>query len=109
MEVVKEEEEEESTLPSSIDLVFGCDCTGSMGGYIKSAQDNIRSIVDAIQAAEKVDVRFGLVCYRDHPPQDSTYVSKVFPFTSDVNTMKAHVDTMTARGGGDGPESGKAV
>ena len=45
------------------------DCTGSMGPYIISATDNIRSIVEEIIAGEKSDIRLALVEYRDHPPQ----------------------------------------
>jgi hypothetical protein len=50
-------------------------------------------------------VRFGLVTYRDHPPQDTSYVTQVFPFTSDIMTATANVSTMVASGGGDGPEA----
>jgi len=45
------------------------DCTGSMGSYIKSATDNIRTIVDEIVSKEKITMRLALVEYRDHPPQ----------------------------------------
>jgi hypothetical protein len=50
-------------------------------------------------------VRFALVSYRDHPPQDSSYVTRVFPFTPDVAEMQQYVSTMSASGGGDGPEA----
>eukprot|EP00735_Rhodelphis_limneticus_P000457 TRINITY_DN1075_c0_g1::TRINITY_DN1075_c0_g1_i1::g.29978::m.29978 TRINITY_DN1075_c0_g1::TRINITY_DN1075_c0_g1_i1::g.29978 ORF type:complete len:429 (-),score=91.10,sp/Q6B9X6/VWKA_DICDI/35.86/5e-17,VWA_2/PF13519.1/2.4e-13,VWA/PF00092.23/2e-08,Med25_VWA/PF11265.3/0.0072,OmpA/PF00691.15/0.048 TRINITY_DN1075_c0_g1_i1:337-1521(-) len=91
--------------PLMLDLVFISDCTGSMGSYIASAQGNIRSIATKIVQSEKCDVRFGLVCYRDHPPQDSTFVTRVFPFTASVDQMKKNVDWMAASGGGDGPEA----
>jgi hypothetical protein len=45
------------------------DCTGSMGMYINSAKDNIRSIVEEIIVSEKSDIRLALLEYRDHPPQ----------------------------------------
>lgn len=45
------------------------DCTGSMGSYIESAKENIRSIVEEIVVSEKSDVHLALVEYRDHPPQ----------------------------------------
>ena len=45
------------------------DCTSSMGSYIDSAKENIRSIVEEIVVSEKSDVRLALVEYRDHPPQ----------------------------------------
>jgi len=76
-----------------------------MGSYIAAAQKNIRAIMEKIIAFEKVDARFGLVAYRDHPPQDSTFVTKTFDFTSSRRDMQAHVDWMSAQGGGDGPEA----
>jgi len=88
-----------------LDLVFIMDATGSMGSYIASAQESIKSISEEIVATEKADVRFALVAYRDHPPQDSSYVTKVFPFTSSVSKMKASLDTISAQGGGDTPEA----
>ncbi len=66
-----------------LDLCFIMDCTGSMGSYIRSAQDNIQSIIQQIIIGEKSDVRFGLVEYRDHPPQERSYVTRVHHFTSD--------------------------
>jgi len=90
---------------SVLDMVFVMDATGSMGSYIASAQSTIRSIVEAIVSAEKADVRFGLISYRDHPPQDSTYVTQVHDFTSSVSTMRSNLDKLSANGGGDGPEA----
>merc|ERR1719353_1034911 len=88
-----------------LDLCFLCDATGSMGSYIRAAQQHICHIVTRVATSEQADVRFALVSYRDHPPQDSTYVTKVFPFTADVGAMQRNVETMSASGGGDGPEA----
>eukprot|EP01102_Stenamoeba_stenopodia_P003747 TRINITY_DN13902_c0_g1_i1.p1 TRINITY_DN13902_c0_g1~~TRINITY_DN13902_c0_g1_i1.p1 ORF type:complete len:334 (+),score=65.59 TRINITY_DN13902_c0_g1_i1:131-1132(+) len=90
---------------SLLDLVFICDCTGSMSSYIESAKKNINLIVQGIVAAEKCDVQFALIKYRDHPPQDSTFVTDVKPFTRSPSTMRQYVETMSAAGGGDGPEA----
>jgi len=88
-----------------LDLVFMCDCTGSMDSYIHAAQQNICSIVERVVSSERAEVRFALVSYRDHPPEDSSYVTQVHAFTSDPAVMKSYVDTMSAAGGGDGPEA----
>lgn len=88
-----------------VDLVFIMDCTGSMGSYIAEAKRSIQSIVSKLQQEEKCDVRFALVAYRDHPPQDSTFVTKIFQFTVQRETMQAYLDSLSASGGGDGPEA----
>ncbi|CAJ1395844.1 unnamed protein product [Effrenium voratum] len=90
---------------AELDLVFICDCTGSMGAYIKAAQKNIQSIVTKISQTQGAKVRFALVSYRDHPPQEKTYVTRVHGFTEEVEAMREFVNTMQAVGGGDGPEA----
>merc|ERR1719284_546309 len=76
-----------------------------MGSYIQSAKQNMELIARRLADAEGYDLRFGLVAYRDHPPQDMTFVTKVFPFTDTVAQMQAHLRTLSAQGGGDGPEA----
>ncbi|XP_013416697.1 uncharacterized protein LOC106178172 isoform X2 [Lingula anatina] len=88
-----------------LDLAFAMDCTGSMGSYIKQAQQNIRKIVEDIVAAEKADVHLALVEYRDHPPEDTSFVTKVQDFTPSVSVMKKCLDACSAQGGGDTPEA----
>ncbi|WAR18282.1 VWKA-like protein [Mya arenaria] len=90
---------------NKLDLAFAMDCTGSMGSYINSARENIRKIVEEIVASEKSDVRLALVNYRDHPPQDSTFVTQVHDFTGSPNTMKGWLSATSAAGGGDTPEA----
>jgi len=93
----------------TLDLVFIQDCTGSQGSYISSATKNIEEICAAIFASGKLehpeDLRIGLVAFRDHPPQDHTYVTKTTPFTSDINHVKRVLESLYASGGGDGPEA----
>jgi Mg-chelatase subunit ChlD len=88
-----------------VDLVFAIDCTGSMGPYIKEARENIKHISDEIVRAEKVNLHLALVEYRDHPPQDSTFVTHVLDFTESSEDMKTRLDECTATGGGDTPEA----
>jgi len=77
-----------------------------MSAYIRSAQDNIRKISSDIHTrAQNCNVRYALVKYRDHPPQDSSFITEVFPFTTKIEVMKRNIDTMAASGGGDGPEA----
>ncbi|KAK7103463.1 uncharacterized protein [Littorina saxatilis] len=88
-----------------LDLAFAMDTTGSMGSYINSARDNIRRIVEDIVAKESSDVRLALVEYRDHPPQDRSYVTQKHDFTPRVGEMKKWLDQSRADGGGDAPEA----
>ncbi|CAM4935893.1 unnamed protein product [Rotaria socialis] len=90
---------------SILDLVFVMDCTGSMSSYIESATSNIRSIVEEIVVSEKSDIRLALVEYRDHPPQDHTFVTRVHDFTAKVSEMKGWLQQCQANGGGDAPEA----
>lgn len=84
------------------------DCTGSMGSYIASATKNCEVIVENILQSERLSypdsLRIGLIAYRDYPPQDSSYITKSFPFTSDVHQLKSDLGGLYASGGGDGPE-----
>lgn len=89
----------------NLDLAFAMDCTGSMGSYIEEAKNNIRRIVEEIVSSEKSDVRLALVEYRDHPPQDSTFVTRCHDFTSSPKTMKGWLSESSASGGGDMPEA----
>jgi hypothetical protein len=45
-----------------------------------------------------------VVTYRDHPPQDHSYVTKFNDFTDNFETI-AYVKTLSAGGGGDEPEA----
>ncbi|KAI0731924.1 hypothetical protein C8Q72DRAFT_182408 [Fomitopsis betulina] len=92
-----------------LDLVFVQDCTGSQGSYISSATRNIEEICNHIYESGRLqnrdDLRVGLVAYRDHPPQDHTYVTKNFGFSSDISQVHSHLASLYASGGGDGPEA----
>lgn len=92
-----------------LDLCFILDTTGSMGSYITAATQNIELICDEIINSERLAspecLRIGLIAYRDHPPQDMSYVTLKFEFTSDVKVVKQNLNGLWASGGGDGPEA----
>jgi Mg-chelatase subunit ChlD len=89
-----------------LDLVFLVDETGSMGVYIEEVKRRLGEIIDALEEAPLCrSLRLGLVSYRDHEPQDSTFASRVVPLTSDIPSIRQGVERMQASGGGDGPES----
>ena len=90
---------------SMLDLVFAMDCTASMSSYIESGKNSIQNIVNVVAAHEKTDVRFGYVAYRDHPPQDSSFITKCHNFMKTPEQMKCAIGSFGAEGGGDGPEA----
>ncbi|KAF8682512.1 von Willebrand factor type A domain [Rhizoctonia solani] len=91
------------------DLVFIQDATGSQGSYITHSTEHIQRICADIIShgglASAEDLRVGLIAFRDHPPQDHTYVTKNFGFTSDIGKVHENLKTLYASGGGDGPEA----
>ncbi|XP_052798673.1 uncharacterized protein LOC128230445 [Mya arenaria] len=97
--------EEPEEMIKVLDLAFVMDCTGSMSSYIEEARTNIRDIVEEIVTVENTDVRLALVEYRDHPPQESSFVTRTHDFTDSVATMKGWLDLSRANGGGDSPEA----
>ena len=62
-------------------------------------KQSIRQIVEDIVALEKSDIKLALVEYRDHPPQDETFVTRVHDFTESVKEMKKWLENCKAEGG----------
>src|SRR5688572_27568399 len=90
-----------------VDLAFVVDTTGSMGAFIDAAR---RHMVGALQAltstAERpVNLRVAVVEYRDHPPQDTTFVARAHGFDADFRRVQKIIDRLSADGGGDAPEA----
>ncbi|ELP90331.1 hypothetical protein EIN_190010 [Entamoeba invadens IP1] len=46
-----------------------------------------------------------IVFYRDHPPEYSSFATRLTDFTSSIKEIKTAVSQMSPNGGGDGPES----
>ncbi len=89
-----------------LDLVFLVDETGSMGSYIAQVKARLLELVDTLRASPLArTLRLGLVTFRDHPPQESSFVSRSVPLTEDIEAIRRAVASMNAAGGGDGPEA----
>jgi hypothetical protein len=83
--------------------MFLIDATGSMSDEIQQLQDNILDISRQIDALPgNVDVRYGLVAYRDF---DDAYVTRVHDFMPDVRQFQQVLLQLQADGGGDYPEA----
>lgn len=90
---------------NQVDLCFVVDTTGSMGGFIQAAKTQLLATMERLTAESKVNLQVGLVEYRDHPPQDTSFVTRIYPLTHDLNLMQKHINKLQAQGGGDYPEA----
>lgn len=86
------------------DLAFIVDTTGSMGSLISAAQKQMVEIVDTLAQESEIDIRFGVVEYRDHPPQDKM-IFKAYQLTDDLVKIRTAINGLHADGGGDAPEA----
>ncbi|KAG1849195.1 hypothetical protein F4604DRAFT_1934983 [Suillus subluteus] len=91
-----------------LDIMFLQDATGSQQQYIDTARNGITQICNTLLSGGNFapgDLRFGLIAFRDHPPQDLSFIIQEYPFTTDFGSVAANLGGLTATGGGDGPES----
>jgi Mg-chelatase subunit ChlD len=87
-----------------LDLAFVVDTTGSMSGLIAAAQSQMIAMVEELARAASIDMRLGVVEYRDHPPQDQL-LARTYPLTSDLRQAQVAIHGLSAAGGGDAPEA----
>ena len=89
--------------PDFLDLAFVVDTTGSMGDELDWLTRDLMRIVDrAKRAAPGVDIRFGLIVYRD---EGDEYVVRNYGFTNSARKMRGWLRRQEASGGGDYPEA----
>lgn len=87
----------------NLDLLFLIDTTGSMGGEIRKIQATISDIsyqISTLPGSPKV--RYGAVAYKD---RGDSYVTRKFGFTGSLSEFSSFLNTLSASGGGDIPES----
>ena len=53
---------------------------------------------------KRLSCQFAVVAYRDHPPQDKSFITQIRDFTSSSKMIEKYLSTLSANGGGDGPE-----
>lgn len=78
-----------------------------MAGELAQVQEVIKSIITNIESkvsTEGLQLRFAIVSYRDHPPQESSYVTQHLDFTDQFSAIN-YVKALSASGGGDEPEA----
>ena len=88
--------------PPRVEVAFVLDTTGSMSGLIDGAKRRIWSIARQIgEGRPRPDLRIALVGYRD---VGDLYVTRVHPFSSDMDEVYQSLSSFRADGGGDRPE-----
>lgn len=86
-----------------MDLAFCIDTTGSMQGEIDMVKEKVKSLTAKLCTGKPAPiVRIGLVAFRD---RGDTYVTRVYPFTDDVDSFVKDISSLQADGGGDEPEA----
>ncbi len=89
--------------PDFLDLAFVVDTTGSMADELAWLTRELRGIVaDARRAAPAVNIRYGLIVYRD---RGDAYVVRNYGFTASQAEMVGWLKGQRAAGGGDYPEA----
>ena len=90
------------TARPSVEVVFVIDTTSSMGGLIEGAKQRIWAIANEIAKGRPAPkVKMGLVAFRD---KGDAYVTKVFDMSENLDTIYKDLLSLSAEGGGDGPE-----
>lgn len=93
----------ERTERPRMDLAFCIDTTSSMQGEIDLVKAKVKELVAKLGSGKPApQIRVGLVAYRD---RGDDYVTKVFPFSDDIDKVVKDISSLQAQGGGDGPEA----
>ncbi|MCE9637361.1 MAG: VWA domain-containing protein [Planctomycetes bacterium] len=86
-----------------IDVAFLIDTTGSMGDEIASIQACLLRVAAQIRdISRESNLRVATVLYRDVGDE---YLTATYAFTNDVSDLDKALRSVSANGGGDGPES----
>ena len=88
-----------------VDICLVVDTTGSMGNFITAAKKQLLNTIKILSSNSNIDLQVGLVEYRDHPPQDKSFITRIYPLTDNLSKMQKAIDKLAASGGGDAPEA----
>src|SRR6516162_3899281 len=80
-----------------VDLAFVVDTTGSMGTFIGAARKQMTAMIRSLteEVAVRPDLRLAVVEYRDHPPQDTTFVAREHDFVAELPAAQKLIDQLT--------------
>ncbi|KAL4439065.1 hypothetical protein ABPG74_008840 [Tetrahymena malaccensis] len=86
-----------------VDILFVIDTTGSMSWCFQEAKNTVKDIAEMFNKQE-FDIKYALCEYRDHPPQEQSYVYQHYDLQGS-QSMQGILGNLQAQGGGDGPEA----
>ena len=90
-----------------LDVAFIVDTTGSMGPFIDAARQHMAAMLRQLtsDAVTPVELRTAVVEYRDHPPQEMSFVTRAYDFTHELAEVQEVIARLKPDGGGDTPEA----
>jgi hypothetical protein len=90
--------------PTTLDLMFVIDCTGSMGDELDYIKSELESVLDRVRDnhSDRIGIRMSANFYRDHGDE---YVVRSFPFTESSFEAIGQIRDQEANNGGDFPEA----
>lgn len=93
-----------SVFPTSRDVAFVCDITGSMRSHTQLIR---KRIAEFMEQEVKKDSRFAFIGYKDHDSSNNTTnpVTTTFSFARDPQMMLNFIDQLPIGGGGDEAEA----
>lgn len=92
-----------SSPSNRVEISFVVDATGSMGDELEFLKTELLDVLDRVKVENpNADVYTSSVFYRDEGDQ---YVTRVSPFTSNIETTIDFIKDQKADGGGDYPEA----
>jgi hypothetical protein len=92
----------ETAQGKSLDLVVCLDTTASMVPYIDDIRKNLGPILRE-RVKGFASFRIGVVLFKDYWPDE--YITRKYPFTSDIGVFERIVKSANVYGGGDIPEA----
>lgn len=85
----------------SVEVAFILDTTGSMSEEIAAVKETLEQVAGQLDSIG-AEIRVGMVAFKDH---GDSYVTKVYPFSSDLGAFIRQTRDVAAQGGGDMPEA----
>ncbi|KRX00209.1 hypothetical protein PPERSA_10708 [Pseudocohnilembus persalinus] len=89
----------------NVDVAFCIDATKGMEEYIEQTQNIIFTLFQKC-LKKNIDLKIALVFYRDHPPEEESFVTKYTDCTNNITNLIQFLKSIGgAQGGGDIPEA----